>query len=110
MPADKKYSQACSDFLNRLSDAADGDSRSFDDLFKRGHQLRREHQRKPDKADRTRRALVRGILRELYGEDGPRGYPDDSVLSAINQKLGIRGLKPISKSTMRRARREQYGW
>ena len=62
------------------------------------------------RVDRTRRALVRRVLRELYKEEGPRGYPDEIVLRAVNDRLGDLGLKPVSQSTMRRARRDEYGW
>jgi hypothetical protein len=62
------------------------------------------------RSDRTRRTLVRRILRELYEKDGPRGYSDKDVLEVVNAKLGQRGAGSISQSTMRRARRDEYGW
>ena len=65
---------------------------------------------KVPRSDRTRRRLVRQILRELYKQDGPRGFPDEIVLRQVNERLANQGLKPISQSTMRRARAEEYGW
>jgi hypothetical protein len=101
MSVRKSRSQECSDFIKSLT--ARRETRTFDELFRRGSVP-------TPKADRTRRALVRQILGELHGDEGPLGYPDEIVLRAISEKLRSRSVNPISNSTMRRARREKYGW
>ncbi len=60
--------------------------------------------------NRTRRALVRQILRRLYDANGPIGYSDETVQRAVNVELAERKATPVSPSTMRRARNEEYGW
>lgn len=63
----------------------------------------------PAKADRTKQAVLRRVMRELY-PSGPVGFTMKDQLRCVNDEMKKEGRQVISMSTLRRARIKEFGW
>ena len=61
------------------------------------------------KADRTKRAVVRRVMRELFPK-GPVGFTNKLQLRRVNDQMKKEDRQEVSMSTLRRAREEEFGW